>query len=276
MNQVYSGLEARNYKTIRAVRSTRSLVLTYKNKLINALFHSSSGGMTENSQDVWKSEYPYLSKVKDFDTNNPKLSWQKRFTNEKLEELCPIIGGLKKIEILSITETGRVKNVKIYGTNGSDTISGTDIRKKLNLKSSLVRFNFVEHAKPNSEKENSIKLQSEKSTSTPINYSVKLGDNLTSIANNYEVNVDDIVNLNSIEDPTLIKINQRLLVPRKQDEIISPIKKILVVSGLGSGHGVGMSQWGARFMASKGIKAEKILKHIYKDTKIKPFNKNYL
>jgi len=62
-NQVYNGLESRTYKTIRAVKSTRSLVLTYKNKLINSLFHSSSGGMTENSQDVWKNKYPYLSSV---------------------------------------------------------------------------------------------------------------------------------------------------------------------------------------------------------------------
>ena len=78
-NQVYNGLESRTYKTIRAVKSTRSLVLTYKNKLINALFHSSSGGMTENSQDVWKNKYPYLSSVKDFDKNNPKFRWQKKF-----------------------------------------------------------------------------------------------------------------------------------------------------------------------------------------------------
>ena len=31
-NQVYNGLESRNFKTIRAVKSTRSLVLTYNNK----------------------------------------------------------------------------------------------------------------------------------------------------------------------------------------------------------------------------------------------------
>ena len=78
-NQVYNGLESRTFKTIRAVRSTRSLVLIHKNKLINALFHSSSGGMTENSQDVWKNKYPYLVSVKDFDKNNPKLIWQKFF-----------------------------------------------------------------------------------------------------------------------------------------------------------------------------------------------------
>ena len=35
--------------------------------------------MTENSQDVWKNEYPYLSSVKDFDKNNPKFRWQKKF-----------------------------------------------------------------------------------------------------------------------------------------------------------------------------------------------------
>ena len=80
-NQVYNGIESRTYKTIRAVKSTRYLVLTYENKLINALFHSSSGGMTENSEDVWKNKYPYLSSVKDFDSINPKFRWQKKFSN---------------------------------------------------------------------------------------------------------------------------------------------------------------------------------------------------
>ena len=55
-----------------------------------------------------------------------------------------------------------------------------------------------------------------------------------------------------------------------------PIEKNLIVIGQGSGHGVGMSQWGARYMASKGQKAESILKHFYKGVKIKPFNKIYL
>ena len=211
-NQVYNGLESRTYKTSRAVRSTRSLVLTYKNKLINALFHSSSGGMTENSQDVWKTQYPYLSSVKDFDRNNPKLRWQKKFSKKELESLFPKIGGIKKIEILNITDTGRVKDVKLFGNYGSYQMTGVDLRKKLNLKSNFVRFKFVEDKKVISDNENSS----------------------------------------------------------------FPIYKNLIVLGQGSGHGVGMSQWGARFMASKGIKAEIILKHFYKGVKIKPFNKNYL
>ena len=211
-NQVYNGLESSTYKTSRAVRSTRSLVLTYKNKLISALFHSSSGGMTENSQDVWKNKYPYLSSVKDFDKNNPKLRWQKKFSSEELQKLFPKIGGIKKIEILNITNTGRVKNVKIFGKYGSDQISGIDIRKRMNLKSTFMRFKFIEDKKYISDNDNS--------------------------------NI--------------------------------PIEKNLIVLGQGSGHGVGMSQWGARYMASKGQKAERILKHFYKGVRIKPFSKNYL
>ena len=211
-NQVYNGLESRTFKTVRAVRSTRSLVLTYKNKLINALFHSSSGGMTENSQDVWKNEYPYLSSVRDFDRNNPKLQWKKKFSSGELQKLFPEIGGIKKIEILNITNTGRVKNVKIFGKYGSDQISGVDIRKRMNLKSTFMRFKFIEDKKYISDNDNS--------------------------------NI--------------------------------PIEKTLIVFGQGSGHGVGMSQWGARYMASKGQKAERILKHFYKGVRIKPFSKNYL
>ena len=70
-----------------------------------------------------------------------------------------------------------------------------------------------------------------------------------------------------IEDKNIISENEN---PN------SPIEKNLIVIGMGSGHGVGMSQWGAKFMASKGLKAEKILKHFYRGVKIKPFNKNYL
>jgi len=206
-NQVYNGLESRTNKTRRAVKNTRSLVLTYKNKLINALFHSSSGGMTENSQDVWKNKYSYLSSVKDFDKNNPKFRWQKKFLNKELTNIFPRIGGLKNIEILDITSTGRVKKVKLIGAYGSDQMSGVDLRKRLGLNSNFVRFKFFEEE----------------------------------LNNNF---------------------------PMK--------KKGLIAFGQGSGHGVGMSQWGARYLASKGQKAERILKYYYRGAQIKPFRKDYL
>ncbi len=40
----------------------------------------------------------------------------------------------------------------------------------------------------------------------------------------------------------------------------------LVVEGTGFGHGVGMSQWGARSMAAEGLSAEEILEFYYPGT----------
>lgn len=42
----------------------------------------------------------------------------------------------------------------------------------------------------------------------------------------------------------------------------------LIVSGKGFGHGVGMSQWGAKAMAEQGKKAEQIIEYFFKDIKI--------
>ena len=119
--------------------------------------------------------------------------------------MFPKIGGINNIEILSITDTGRVKNVRLDGAYGSDQISGVDLRRILGLNSTFVRFKLIE--------EQSTKL---------------------------------------------------------------PITKGLIVFGQGSGHGVGMSQWGAKYMASRGQKAERILKHFYRGVQIKPFKKDYL
>ncbi len=274
-NQVYIGLEARTYKTKRAVSSTRSLVLTYKNKLINSLFHSSSAGMTENSEEVWKNKYPYLSSVKDFDRNNPKLRWNKKFSKSQLQKLFPKIGGIKKIEILNLTSTGRIKNVRLHGDFGTDQISGVDIRKRMNLKSTLVRFKFIEDKSKSGDE--SLKLLSTKSLENePLTHIVQVGETLIFIADQYDISVEELVGLNNIKNSSLINIGQRLLVPRKSLSSSSSSKKILVVTGYGYGHGVGMSQWGARYMANKGKKAKAILKHFYKGVEIKPFKKYFL
>ncbi len=274
-NQVYIGLEAGTYKTKRAVNSTRSLVLTYKNKLINSVFHSSSAGMTENSQDVWKNKYPYLSSVKDFDKNNPKLRWNKKFSKSQLQKLFPRIGGIKKIEILNVTSTGRVKNVKIHGDFGTDQISGVDIRKRMNIKSTLVRFKFIEDNETKSSDEIPELLSTNSLGNESLTHIVRVGDTLIVIADQYDVSVEEIVALNKIKNSSIINIGQRLLVPRNSLNSSSS-EKILVVSGYGSGHGVGMSQWGAKYMANKGKKANAILKHFYKGVEIKPFKKYFL
>ena len=208
-DQVYNGLESKTYKTNKAVKYTRSLVITHKNKLINALFHSSSAGMTENSEDVWRNKYPYLISVKDFDQENPKMYWQKIFSNKELQILFPKIGGIQEIEILDITKSGRIKTIKLIGNYGSHDFSGTNLREKMGLKSTLFRFKFVKD-----------------------------------------------------------KINQ-------EKNKIENLNNTLLISGMGAGHGVGMSQWGAKYLAMRGYKAKDILEYYYRGVQIKPFKEIY-
>lgn len=49
---------------------------------------------------------------------------------------------------------------------------------------------------------------------------------------------------------------------------ISIQNNTLIVKGRGYGHGVGMSQWGARVMAEQGKNAEQIVRYFFKDVKI--------
>ncbi len=127
---------------------------------------------------------------------------------------------------------GRVKNVRIHGDFGTDQISGVDIRKKMNLKSTLVRFKFVEDNEFKSLNDTPKLLSTNGLENEPLTHIVRVGDTLIVIADQYDVSV----------------IGQRLLVPRNPLNSSSSPAKILVVSGFGSGHGVGMSQWGAKHL----------------------------
>ena len=146
----------------------------------------------------------------------------------------------------------------------------------MNLKSTLVRFQFIEDNDSISSDESHKLLPANSSENEPLTHIVRVGDSLILIADQYDVSVEEIVALNNIKDSSIIKIGQRLLVPRNPLNSSSSPAKILVVSGFGSGHGVGMSQWGAKHMANQGAKAKTILKHFYKGVEIKPFKKYFL
>ena len=70
-SQVYSGISSETEATSRAVRETAGEIVTYGGKPIDALFHSSGGGYTENSENVWGSVIPYLRGVKESYVGNP-------------------------------------------------------------------------------------------------------------------------------------------------------------------------------------------------------------
>jgi SpoIID/LytB domain protein len=64
--QVYYGLSGATANTDRAIASTRGKVLTYNNELVDALYSSTTGGVTANFSDVWNGpNRPYLRPIVD-------------------------------------------------------------------------------------------------------------------------------------------------------------------------------------------------------------------
>lgn len=72
-DQAYRGASAETNQTNLAVRSTEGIVMTYNNKIISAYYHSSSGGHTVQSGEVWAKNLPYLKSVDGYDWGKKKF-----------------------------------------------------------------------------------------------------------------------------------------------------------------------------------------------------------
>ncbi|MFI0402317.1 MAG: SpoIID/LytB domain-containing protein [Cyanobium sp.] len=141
-SQVYKGVEAESTAVRQAVTSTEGKVLLHGQQLINAVFHSSSGGATENSGDLWNRQLPYLVSVPDFDSASPVSRWEKALEPEDLRQSFKEIGGAVSIEPLQTSPTGRLRRAKVIGPGGELVLTGSELRQRLGLRSTLVHFSF--------------------------------------------------------------------------------------------------------------------------------------
>ena len=198
--QVYGDVDSCDERTDEAINKTFGEVLFYKGKLIEAFFHTDSGGMTENVVDVWGTDYPYLRAATEIETKTQ--SWSVRFSigefSNRLAANKLNVGTVQFIKVTNLeigkltndrSTSGRVKELTVIGDKGEAKVSGTTLRSIFELKSTL-----------------------------------------------FDVAISG-------------------------DEVI--------LNGYGWGHGIGMSQMGAKTFAEHGYNYEKILAHYYKDTILK-------
>ena len=125
-----------------AVRETKNENITYLGEPIEAFFHSSSGGKTENSENVWTNKKPYLisvdspgeEKIMSSFYSTVEITYKElrdRINSFKSQKLITDTNLKNKIKILSLTEGNRVKEIKIQDS----IFSGTEIRSILGLRS---------------------------------------------------------------------------------------------------------------------------------------------
>lgn len=185
-------------KIADAVDGTAGIVLTYNGELVNAVFHSTSAGQTENAADVWGGEVAYLVSVPSYGDElspryNSSLTLNADEYKKKLQSVYPeavFPEGSALVDEILRSPAGGIKQI----TTGGVTLSGMHFRNLYGLQSTNIQFT---------------------QSASAITMEVK-----------------------------------------------------------GNGHGVGMSQYGANFLANQGKSCEEILKSYYSGVTIGPYASN--
>lgn len=129
MHQVYKGNNS-NVQATYAVKETSGEVLTYEGKPIEALYHSTCNGMTENPEDVFGKSYPYMKTVAASCELSPYCVWERKIPLETILKALNI-KELRSMKTHSLTSTGRVKELSFETESGQIIIKANELRKLL-------------------------------------------------------------------------------------------------------------------------------------------------
>ncbi len=132
LSQLYKGLKT-DPNVEEAVNSTRGEILTYNGKPVNALYHSTSGGLTELPEEIFGKAFPYLKSVECDSSSSPFYIWERRIQLKELERLLRL-KNLEVVDVDSTTKTGRAKEVKFTGKEYEKLFSANELRKILGWK----------------------------------------------------------------------------------------------------------------------------------------------
>lgn len=137
--QAYHGRAVYNPEISRAVFETSGEVVTdFHYKLINAVYHSNSGGETQRASDVWLSDIDYLQAVVDpYSLHQPQAKWYDTIYFDDWKAYLKK-NGMKAVdklpqEILYVQQRHRRK----YLILDQDTLLMTRIRDDWNFRSTF-------------------------------------------------------------------------------------------------------------------------------------------
>lgn len=138
--QVYFG-KSMEFEILKAVLETKNSVVVDDNlNLIEAAFHSNSGGETANSEDVWGSKLSYLRSVKDsFSVKMPNAKWERKMAKEdwlsylKLKHNYPIQDSSALLLAITFKQDSR----KQYLEANNIKVPLKNVRTDLQLKSTF-------------------------------------------------------------------------------------------------------------------------------------------
>ena len=268
--QVYKGFSVENPSTNLAVDETKGEVIKYNDQVAEALYFSTSGGTTEDAKYVWGNDVPYLKSVVDsFETEPAQKPWVRTITLDEISNSLVKqginIGDLQGVEITARTPSGRVQLLTFRGTSSSYEVKNETVRT------------FFSGTNEGSLKSRLFSFSSENFIGTlPLATPSTTGSTAVSImsANDFvqkDINKISIMSAAGIEDMPENSVlqsaeaTQTAGVKTNNDSNMPSEVALgdLVIYGQGYGHGLGMSQSGAKGMAKAGHNYQDILTYYY-------------
>ncbi len=232
-HQRYAG--GRNFEAFRrAATETRGEVLTYRGSLIKAHYFASSGGMTEGDEEVWLGggDEPYLAATVDFDQASPHYVWQSPVAVWG-EDLLARIGMAAAFpaEVEPAMRSGeKILAYRFRTSSDIRVLTREEVRWRLGLRSPRFAIMLAEPDPPGASAPSADAAGRHVRPRIVACSALREGDSLVG----YTVTLD----------------RDLLLRPKdvRGSEALSP-KTLVIFDGVGYGHGVGLSQWGAQGMA---------------------------
>ena len=240
--QVYRGLENTTEVADRAIAETRGLVLTYNNRAIDALYSSTTGGITSNYNDIWDgTPRPYLQSVLDM-------------VNRSENQRSANISDDKNLKAFLDKQEG-------FNEVGWRTLrwnkSGTLDELQISLKK------FLRFSGDNS---TNFKVIKQLQVSKRANSGRVLEIEVTTDTGKIIIKKDEIIDAFDPPDSTFFRLE-----PIYKDKMLTGYAFI----GGGLGHGVGMSQTGSYNLARMGWSYNRILNFYYTNTQLQKLRSEY-
>ena len=244
--QVYRGMHGATDRTNQSVTSTRGQIILHNGRPIEAVYHSSSGGATENSENIWISAVPYLRGVVDPHSVIQSVRWSRTLSaGELLSHMRGRDGNFGLSDIASVnmeyTEMGNVFAVTFRSSGGGER---RYVRES-------ARWTI---------------LPGLGSTFTSQRFTITTNQGQTlNVYNTGLPTLDDLypyhsqLELTEMAAAGLIDLDT---ISEEAAEIMNAGGRTFTITNYGFGHNVGMSQWGALALANAGYTAEQII-HFY-------------
>ena len=270
--QLYRGVNAETIQTDSAVRETAGRILLWGNKPASVYYHSDSGGATTDHASVWKSKIPYLiTKKEPFSSTSPHSQWRAQISSAQIEaalnKIRQNVGSVQKITVLNRDASNRVLSLEIQGSLGTTRITGYSFRMALGSSTIKSTHFYVDGSTNGSSIPKS-------ATDSP-----KFSARETSVVELTQAGVFSSKELMDMlvypekKEYYLEMGRQRMGSadvgqPKENLEAVMTQNNGFSITGSGWGHGVGLSQWGAKAMAEQGWSYKQILLHYFPGTEV--------